>query len=70
MNRRGKRRNNKLTVGSVLYSLFMLVSIMFAIWFAFSVVEVWIHNDTLHSANPYTYSSFNLFELMIKYCNR
>jgi hypothetical protein len=61
-----RRRHRKLTVGNVLYSLMMLVSIIFLLWFAFSVVEVWVHNDTIHSANPYEYSDFNLFDLMTK----
>ena len=67
MRRNGRHRD--LNLYSILYSISLLVSIILLLWFAFSVVEVWIHNDTIHSANPYEYSDFNLFELMGKYDN-
>lgn len=50
----------------VLFSaLFKIVLVLFAAWFGFSLVEVWIHNASMLSAQPYEYSPFNLFEVLM-----
>ena len=65
--RRNRRAHRQLNLYNTLYSVSLLLSIMLLLWFAFSVVEVWIHNDTINSLNTYEYSDFNLFELIVKH---
>lgn len=45
--------------------LFVMVLILFAAWFGWSLVEVWIHNATMLDPTPHQYSSINLFELLM-----
>lgn len=47
--------------------LFIIASVLFAAWFGWSLIEVWVHNATLFDPEPYQYSSFNLFELLMSH---
>ena len=49
----------------IIRALFIVAAVLFAAWFFWSVVEVWIHNATMLDPNPYQYSNFNLFELLM-----
>lgn len=59
MTRRTTRRNNSL--GTVLKVLLGA----FAIWFAFSFIEICILNSTVHNVQP-NLSDLNLFILMTR----
>lgn len=39
--------------------------ILFAVWFGWSIIEVWMHNATMLDTNPYQYSDFNMFQMMM-----
>lgn len=44
---------------------FYVALVLFAAWFGWSVVEVWIHNATMFSPNPHQYSYINMFQLLM-----
>jgi hypothetical protein len=51
--------------GKILGALFIAASILFITWIVFSFAEVQIHNWTALSEQPYEYSAFNLFNLLL-----
>ena len=69
MNKRG-RRNKRKAICNTISKICMVFSVVFMLWFAFSVVEVWIHNDAAMMSVTHTYSDFNLFTLMVEHFSR
>lgn len=51
--------------GKILGTLFIAASVLFIAWIVFSLVEVQIHNWTALSEQPYEYSAFNLFNILL-----
>lgn len=46
-------------------TLFYIACILFAVWFGWSLAEVWMHNATMLDTNPYQYSDFNMFQMLM-----
>ena len=49
----------------IVRAIFVVTMFLFMAWFVWSVVEVWVHNMTMLSSNPYQYSDINLFQLLV-----
>ena len=58
-------KDSTLPLSDVIGAIVIGISCIFLAWFCFSVVEVWIHNGTALSDQPYQYSDFNLFTLLL-----
>ena len=60
-----KAKRNIRIVKSVCKALYYTITVGLMLWIGWSVLEVWIHNATMLNENPYQYSSFNMFTLLM-----
>ena len=49
---------------NIFKALYFILVVGFLMWFGWSILEVWIHNWTMLSDNPYQYSGINMFSLL------
>ncbi len=64
------KKVRKATLEDKIGCIIGFISLCFLMWLFASFMEVQIHNWTMLDANPYQYSEWNFFEMMMRWSGR